>query len=68
MTTINETIDFTAALRNKTDQQFEMRQVIPNAFVKKALAAGRAHDEKINQAIFNFEVARAAWRCKNNSK
>ena len=62
---MSKIINFENALLAKTDAQFEMRQVIPNEFVKKALAAGRAHNDKMNQAIFDLEVAKAAWRCKN---
>ena len=57
--------DFKDALLNKRDEEFGLRQIIPNDFVKKALAAGRAHEDEVNQAIYNLEVAKAAWRCKN---
>lgn len=59
-------VDFAKARSAKADEQHALRQIIPNSFVKKALAAARAHEDRINQAIYDFEVARAKWRCSKN--
>ena len=62
---MSNVVDFKEALLRKNDEDFGLRQIIPNDFVKKALAAGRAHEDRVNQAIFDLEVAKAKWRCKN---
>jgi len=62
---MSNVVDFKEALLRKNDEDFGLRQIIPNDFVKKALAAARAHEDRVNQAIFDLEVAKAKWRCKN---
>lgn len=62
---MSNVINFRDALLNKRDDEFETRQVISKKFVKAALKAARKTEDEINQAIFNAEVAMAAWRCKN---
>lgn len=62
---MSKVVDFKAALLRKKDREFGLLTIIPNEFVKKALAAGRAHEDRVNQAIYDLEVAKAKWRCRN---
>jgi hypothetical protein len=44
---MNNVIDFKKALAAKRYEQHGLRQVLPNEFVKKALAAGRAANPEL---------------------
>jgi len=69
-------INFSDRLKAKTDELGGDRQVLSSEFVELALAndenvqkasdAFELNEDAINAAIFNFEVARARWRCAKN--
>jgi hypothetical protein len=65
---MSNVVDFKEALLKKNDEQFEKRVILPNDFVKQAIAAGKAQEEKINQAIAKCERALIAWHKKESKK